>query len=104
MVRKGHAVLQLVEALRFCRKVVGSSHWNVSLTQSFRPHFGTGVDSAANRNEYQEYFVGYKDGWCVRLTTLALSCADCLEIRELRLSGTLRTRPSLYKDCCRLRL
>jgi hypothetical protein len=24
------------------------------LTQSFRPHCGPGVDSASNRNEYQE--------------------------------------------------
>ena len=35
-------------------------HWNFSLTQSFRPHYGPGVDSAANRNEYQDYFLGVK--------------------------------------------
>jgi len=28
------------------------------LKQSFRPHCGPGVDSASNRNEYQECFVG----------------------------------------------
>jgi hypothetical protein len=28
------------------------------LTQSFRPHCGTGVDSSTNRNEYQEYLLG----------------------------------------------
>jgi len=27
---------------------------------SFRPHYGSGVDSASNRNEYQEYFLGVK--------------------------------------------
>jgi len=27
-------------------------HWNFSLT-SFRSHYGPGVDSASNRNEYQ---------------------------------------------------
>jgi len=27
------------------------------LTQSFRPHYGPRVDSASNRNEYQEYFL-----------------------------------------------
>ena len=27
---------------------------------SFRPHCGPGVDSASNRNEYQEYFLGVK--------------------------------------------
>jgi len=25
------------------------------LTLSFHPHYGPGVDSASNRNEYQEY-------------------------------------------------
>ena len=29
-----------------------------SLTQSFRPHYDLGVDSACNRNEYQEYLLG----------------------------------------------
>jgi len=28
-----------------------------------------GTDSASNRNEYQEYFLGGKGGRCVRLTT-----------------------------------
>jgi len=35
-------------------------HWNFSLTQSFRPHYGPGVHSASNRNGYQEYFLGVK--------------------------------------------
>ena len=26
--------------------------------KSFRPHDGPGVDSASNRNEYQEHFLG----------------------------------------------
>ena len=51
---RGHAVAQLVETLpdgrgfdfRWC-------HWNFSLTSTFRPHYGPGVDSASNRNEYQ---------------------------------------------------
>jgi len=30
------------------------------LTQTFRPHYGPGVTSASNRNEYQEYFWGVK--------------------------------------------
>jgi len=33
-------------------------HWNFLLTLSFRPHCDLGVDSASNRNEYQEYFRG----------------------------------------------
>jgi len=31
-------------------------HWH----KSFRSHYGPGVDSASNRNEYQEYFLGVK--------------------------------------------
>jgi len=27
---------------------------------SFRSHYGPGVDSASNRNEYQEYLLGVK--------------------------------------------
>ena len=32
-------------------------HWNFSLT-SFRSHYVPGVDTASNRNEYQEDFLG----------------------------------------------
>ena len=28
--------------------------------KSFRSHYGPGVDSASNRNEYQEHFLGLK--------------------------------------------
>jgi hypothetical protein len=41
--------------------------WNFS---SFQPHYGPGVYSASNRNEYQEPSWGIKDGRRVRLTTL----------------------------------
>jgi hypothetical protein len=40
--------------------------------QSIWPHYGPGVDSASNRNEYQEYFLGGKSGRCIWLTTLPL--------------------------------
>ena len=40
----------------------------------FRPHYGPGVDSASNRNEYQQYFLGGKGGWCVKMTILPPSC------------------------------
>jgi hypothetical protein len=43
------------------------TRWNFS---SFQPHCGPGVDSASNRNEYQERSWEVKGGWCVRLTTL----------------------------------
>jgi len=37
--------------------------------KSFLSHYGSGVDLASNRNEYQEHFLGSKVGRCVRLTT-----------------------------------
>jgi hypothetical protein len=52
---------------RWCHRIF---HWH----KSFRSHYGPGVDSASNRNEYQEYFLGGKCGRCVRLT-LPPSCA-----------------------------
>ena len=65
---------QLVEALRYKPEGRGFDsrlcYWNFSLTQSFRPHCGPGVDSASNRNEHQEYFLGGKGGRCVELTIL----------------------------------
>jgi len=53
--------------LRCCAtnwKVAGSIPAGVSGfffdIKSFRLHYGPGVDSATNRNEYQEYFLGVK--------------------------------------------
>ena len=53
--------------LRCCatnRNVAGSIPAGVSGLfidiKSFRSHYGPGVDSASNRNEYQEYFLGVK--------------------------------------------
>jgi len=60
------------------------------LTKSFQLHFGPEVDMASNRNEYQEYFLGGKGGWCIGLTTLPPSCADGLEIWECQPAGMLR--------------
>jgi len=46
------------------RKVAGSIPAGVNGffidIKSFRSHYGPGVDSASNRNEYQEYFLGVK--------------------------------------------
>ena len=60
----GYAVAQLVEALRYKLEGRGFDsrwcHWNFSLTQSFRPLYGPGVNSASNGNEYQEYLLGGK--------------------------------------------
>jgi hypothetical protein len=35
-------------------------HWKFSVTLSFRSHYGSGVDSASNRNEYHVSFLGVK--------------------------------------------
>jgi hypothetical protein len=32
--------------------------WNFPWHKSFRSHYGPGVDSASNRNEYRKYFLG----------------------------------------------
>jgi hypothetical protein len=44
----GHAVAQLVEALRYKPEGRGFD-WNFSFS-SFRPHYGPGIDSSSNRN------------------------------------------------------
>jgi hypothetical protein len=72
----GHAV----EALRY--KPAGRGfdsrwcHWNYSLTWSFLPRYGPGVDSTSNR------CISW-GGRCVRLTPLPHSCAVWPEVCEL---------------------
>ena len=57
LVLMGHAVRQLVEAGHYKPEGRGfdsrRSNWNFSLTSSIRSHYGPGVDSASNRNDYQ---------------------------------------------------
>ena len=57
----------MVQWLRCCatnRMVTGSIPAVISGLfidiKSFRSHYGPGVDSASNRNEYQVYFLGVK--------------------------------------------
>ena len=58
------AVAQWLRCCATNRKVAGSISAGVSGffidIKSFRSHYGPGVDSASNRNEYQEYFLGVK--------------------------------------------
>ena len=48
-------------------------------------HCCPGVDLSCNRNEYQEYILGGKGSWCVGLTTLPPSWANCLDSGSLNL-------------------
>ena len=56
------AVAQWSRCCATNRKVAGSIPAGVSGIfidiKSFRWHYGPGIDSASNRNEYQEYFLG----------------------------------------------
>ena len=75
----GTAVAQWLKCCATNRKVAGPIPAGVSGffidIKSFRSHYGLGVDSASNRNEYREHFLGIKSGRCLRLTTLPPSCA-----------------------------
>jgi len=57
------------------------------------------IDPVSNRNEYQENFLGGKGGWCVRLTNLPLSCADCLKSWSFDLLEPSGPAIGLYRDC-----
>ena len=60
----GTAVAQWLRCCATNRKVLGSIPVGVSGyfidIKSFRSQYGPGVDSASNRNEYQEYFLGVR--------------------------------------------
>jgi len=60
----GTAVAQWLRCCATNRKVAGSIPAGVSgffiNIKSFQSHYGPGVDSASNRNEYQKYFLGEK--------------------------------------------
>ena len=58
----GYTEAAVAQWLRCCatnRKVAGSLEFFIDI-KSFRSQYGTGVDSASNRNEYQEHFLGVK--------------------------------------------
>ena len=57
----GGAVAYWLRQYATNRQVVGSINGGfigLFLWQSFRSHYGPGVDSASDRNEYQVYFLG----------------------------------------------
>jgi hypothetical protein len=81
--------LMVAQWLRYCaanRKVAGlipdgvlEFFINIILPIALWPW----VDSASNRNEYQEHFLGGKGGRCLRLTTLSPSCAVVMQSGNL---------------------
>ena len=94
----GTAVTQWLRCCATNREVAGSIPAGVSGffidIKSFRSHYGPGVDSASNRNEYVPgVFLGGKGGRCVRLTTLSPSCTvvtKCGKLNYLEPSGPLQ--------------
>jgi len=87
----GHLVEQLAEALRYKSEGRGFDsrcHCYFSLT-SFRPHYGPVVDSASNRNEYQEHFLGVKAAGAHGWQSYHLRIPIVLKSGSLRLLETL---------------
>ena len=83
----------MFEALRYKLEGRGFDcrwcHWNFSLTQSFRPHYDSGVDSASNRNEYQEYFLAWNSQGLSR-PVMGLLCLLFYFIRIVHLCNNLK--------------
>ena len=89
----GSEVAQWLRRCATIRKVAGSIPAGVIGffidIKSLRSHYGPGVDSASNRNEYQEYFLGVTTG----PDNLPPSCAVVTKsgnLNFLRPSGPLR--------------
>jgi len=92
---RGDAAAQMVEALRYKPEGSGfgsqGGHWDFSLAKSFRLHYGPGVDSSSNREEYQEYLLRGKDVRCVFTTFMC----RCLGIRGASPPAALKACPGL---------
>ena len=81
----GTAIAQWLRCCATNRKVAGLIPAGVIeffiAIKSFRSHYGPGVDSASNRNEYQEYFMGLKAAGAKadNLTTILFRCHEIWE-------------------------
>ena len=82
----GTAVAQWLRCCATNRKVAGSIPAGVigffMDIKSFRSHYGPGVDSASNRNEYQEYILGGKKRPVHKADNLTTILCRCHEIWE----------------------
>jgi hypothetical protein len=45
-------------------------------SQNFQPHYGSGVDSASNKNENRKIFPGAEQGLPIRLTNIPPSVSQ----------------------------
>ena len=88
----GTAIAQWLKCCATNRKVAGSIPAAVSGffidIKSFRSHYGPGVDSASNRNEYQENFLGVKAAGA-KADNLPPSCAVVTKSGSLNFLRTL---------------
>jgi hypothetical protein len=69
-----------------------------SVTYSFRPYHGPGVDSAPSENEYQELFLGVKAAGAWGWQPHHLYVPNVMEIWEPKSLGTLWATPGLLRD------
>jgi len=69
-----------------------------SVTYSFRPYHGPGVDSAPSENEYQEHFMGVKAVGAWGWQPHHLHAPNVMEIWEPKPPGTLWATPGLSRD------
>ena len=95
--RMGHAVAQLVEALRYKPEGRGFDsrwcHWNFSFPSGCTMVLG--LTQPLTEMSTGIFPGGGKGSWCIGLTTLPPSCADYLEIWAPQPPGTLRACPAL---------
>jgi hypothetical protein len=86
-------VAQFVEVLGYKPEVRGFDSLCCQRNFSLK-NYGPGVDSTSYRNEYQEYFLGSKGGWCLGLTTYHLHMPivwKCGSLNLLKPSGPVQT-------------
>ena len=97
-------IIQLYVCINAALLVRRSRDWflvvslDFSVTCSFRPYHGPGVDSVPSENEYQENFLGVKvaDAW--GWWPFHLHVPNVMKIWEPKPPGTLWATPGLLRD------
>jgi len=69
-----------------------------TVTYSFRPYHGPGVDLAPSENEYQEHFLGVKASGAWDWQPHHLHVLNVMEIWEPKPPGTLWVTPGMLWD------